>query len=121
MSETRTSPDRGIVAPPPPFPAEPGDPLINLAGRPNLSKMTITIPSCLDWLRSSAAGRTWLESLPDVVATCADQWNLDLGQPVDNSYVSLVVPATTVDGEPVMIKIQFPDRESQHEAAALDT
>lgn len=83
--------------------------------------MVITIPSCLDWLRSSAKGRTWIESLPDVVATCADRWNLDLSQPVDNSYVSLVLPAMTMDGEPVMLKIQFPDRESQHEAAALDT
>jgi len=82
--------------------------------------MAITIPSCLDWLCSSVEGRAWIESLPDVVVTCADRWNLDPGQPVDNSYVSLVLPAVTMDGEPAMLKIQFPDRESQHEAAALE-
>jgi streptomycin 6-kinase len=46
-------------------------------------------------------------------------WSLRLSRPYDNSYVSLVLPATRADGTGAVLKVQFPDRESAHEAAAL--
>ncbi len=76
------------------------------------------IPAGLDWLRDSEAGRTWLGSLPATLAACADRWNLDLGAPYDASYVSLVVPVNRAR-EQIVLKIQYPHRESEHEAAAL--
>jgi streptomycin 6-kinase len=41
-------------------------------------------------------------------------------EPYDGSYVSVVLPATTADGEGVALKIQYPDRESATEAEALE-
>ena len=61
-------------------------------------------------------GRTWLEALPTTVAEVAERWGLELDAPYADSYVSLVLPARNRD---LVAKIQFPDRESQHEAAAL--
>lgn len=78
--------------------------------------MSLTIPSSLQWLESQRAGQAWLSGLPTTVDAAADRWNLDLGEPFSDSYVSLVLPALDQD---VVVKIQFPDRESQHEAAAL--
>jgi streptomycin 6-kinase len=77
------------------------------------------LPSGLDWLRSSQEGRAWLRRLPGLVDACAEEWKLRLGHPFEYAYASLAVRATTPDGEPVVLKIQFPDRESEHEAAAL--
>jgi streptomycin 6-kinase len=58
--------------------------------------------------------------LPESAAECARTWRLDLGDPYEDSFTSLVVPAEREDGEPVVVKLQFPDRESEHEAAALE-
>jgi streptomycin 6-kinase len=45
---------------------------------------------------------------------CAEQWSLELEQPFAYAFASLAVPAGDV-----VLKIQFPDRESEHEAEAL--
>ncbi len=78
--------------------------------------MSLHIPSPLQWLKSHDEGRTWLAALPATVAEAAGRWELDLDAPYADSYVSLVLPARNRD---VVVKIQFPDRESRHEAAAL--
>lgn len=76
------------------------------------------IPESLDHLRASQGGRAWLSSLQEVVAECAERWSLVLGEPYGDSYVSLTVPAVRAH-EPVVLKVQFPHTESEHEAAAL--
>ncbi|MDJ0497784.1 MAG: aminoglycoside phosphotransferase family protein [Acidimicrobiia bacterium] len=78
--------------------------------------MSPLIPSSLQWLESHDEGRSWLAALPAAVDEVSERWGLDLGQPFTDSYVSLVLPARNKD---VVAKIQFPDREGQHEAAAL--
>ena len=46
---------------------------------------------------------------------------LTLGEPFGGGFASeLVAPVTTADGEQAVLKIQQPDRESEHEAAALE-
>ncbi len=77
------------------------------------------IPSALDWLKQSAEGRAWHDALPQQVEHCAKVWALRLDAPFQNSFVSLVVPTHREDGTRAVLKLQFPDRESQHEAAAL--
>jgi streptomycin 6-kinase len=62
----------------------------------------------------------WLEELPDLVERCVDGWSLTLGDPFAGSQVSLVFPATTSNGTDVVLKIQWPHRESEHEADALE-
>ena len=74
----------------------------------------------LSWLRDLPAGREWLARLPRIVERCASRWALELGEPYPNAFVSLVMPATRSDGSEAVLKIQFPHRESEHEAAALE-
>jgi len=42
-----------------------------------------------------------------------------VGEPYQGSYVSLVLPATLPDGTAAVLKLQYPDPDSTHEAAAL--
>jgi streptomycin 6-kinase len=49
-----------------------------------------------------------------LLAECREQWSLELEEPFEYANASLAVPA----GDAVL-KIQFPDRESEHEAEAL--
>ncbi|MEX2274616.1 MAG: aminoglycoside phosphotransferase family protein [Actinomycetota bacterium] len=73
----------------------------------------------LRWLEDSEEGREWLERLPRLVEECAFRWRLDLGEPFAYAFASLALPATRADGSSAVLKVQFPDRESEHEAAAL--
>ena len=79
----------------------------------------LSIPSGLRWLRGLAAGRAWLERLPLLVEECAGRWGLRIGEPFPYAFASLAMPVTRSDGTAAVLKIQFPDRESEHEAAAL--
>ena len=54
-------------------------------------------------------GARWLESLPDVVATLAEQWDLRLGEPFEPSW-SYVVSAQRATGEACVLKIEPPAR-----------
>ncbi|HVM16782.1 MAG TPA: aminoglycoside phosphotransferase family protein [Gaiellaceae bacterium] len=72
----------------------------------------------LGWAAATAAGRAWLERLPRLVAECAERWGLELGEPFPYAYASLALPGRR-GAEEVVLKVQFPDRESEHEAAAL--
>jgi streptomycin 6-kinase len=73
----------------------------------------------LAWFRGSEDGSAWLERLPRLVEECAQQWSLDLGEPFAFAFASLALPATRRDGSEAVLKIQFPDHESELEAAAL--
>jgi streptomycin 6-kinase len=73
----------------------------------------------LEWAHASLGGREWLERLPRIVDGCAERWSLRLGPPFPYAYASLALPATLPDRSRAVLKIQFPDRESEHEAAAL--
>ena len=79
---------------------------------------TVQIPPSLDHLRASQGGRAWLSSLQELVAECVAQWSLVLGEPYSGSYVSLTVPALRAR-EAVVLKVQFPHTENEHEADAL--
>ena len=81
--------------------------------------MAIRISEALEWLRKNEDGREWLETLPAVVVRQAEAWSLELGEPFESGYVSWVAPARTRSGEPVVLKMPFPHRESLHEGEAL--
>jgi streptomycin 6-kinase len=50
---------------------------------------------------------------------CVVRWRLTLGTPYEQSFVSVVFPATLGDGSAAVLKLQFPHDESEHEAEAL--
>lgn len=76
------------------------------------------VPSALDWWRSEPGGAAWLDSIPLIVEECAERWALEVGAPFDGGNVSLVL-AVVRAGEPAVLKVNFPDEESEHEPDAL--
>ncbi len=77
------------------------------------------VPKGLEWWRGEPGGRDWLERLPTLVAECAEQWSLALEEPFHCAHVSYVAGARLPDGRPAVLKVNFPEPESEHEAAAL--
>jgi streptomycin 6-kinase len=61
----------------------------------------------------------WLESVPDLVAQCVEEWGLRLGEPYVAGAAGHVHRVELPDGTPAVLKIWFPHRESEHEADAL--
>jgi len=77
------------------------------------------IPTSLNWLKKYPKGSDWISSLPLLVDELTSKWNLTIsGSPYSGGNVSYVVPVTR-GIENYMLKIQWPDRESEMEAQAL--
>jgi streptomycin 6-kinase len=77
------------------------------------------VPEGLAWWRGWPGGAEWLDALPGLAAACAEQWGLRLGDPFEPATISCVIPAERRDGTAAVLKINFPEEESEHEAAAL--
>jgi streptomycin 6-kinase len=77
------------------------------------------LPESLAWWRETAAGAAWLDRLPEIVEELTARWMLEVGEPFGGGHVSLVLPVTRDDGTPAVLKINFPERETEHEAHAL--
>lgn len=61
----------------------------------------------------------WVDDLPTSVSSQLHEWDLTVhGQP-QYGFCSIVLPVRTGDGEAAMLKIAFPDDESEHEHLAL--
>jgi streptomycin 6-kinase len=65
------------------------------------------------------SGRGWLDQLPGLLDEVVEQWQLSIGEAFPDASASLTLRATTADGEPVVLRLQYPHREAEHEAAAL--
>jgi streptomycin 6-kinase len=77
------------------------------------------LPPGLDRWRTVPGGAGWLERLPRLAAECAERWSLRLGEPFEPARISLVVPAWLQDGTRAVLKLTFPEPDSEHEADAL--
>jgi streptomycin 6-kinase len=84
-----------------------------------MPRAPLTIPAGLEWWRGEPGGAGWLDRLPRLVAECAETWSLRVGEPYPDGHVSWVAPAELPDGTPAVLKVNFPERESEHEADAL--
>src|SRR6476469_4562540 len=65
-----------------------------------------------------AQGVDWLVRLPELLAECAERWELTLEPPFALSF-NYVAPATRADGTPVVLKIGCPNAELLTEMSAL--
>lgn len=66
------------------------------------------------------SGRKWLDSIPQIIKTYEQMWNLQVLPPYILTY-NYVAPAKKIDGTKVVIKIGYPgDREFQSEIDALE-
>ncbi|HEY6305872.1 MAG TPA: aminoglycoside phosphotransferase family protein [Candidatus Angelobacter sp.] len=81
--------------------------------------MLFQVPPALNWLETSERGREWLRELPNCVDRCVEKWALRLEPPYPQSFASIVFPVTLPDGSPAVLKIQWPNPESEHEHEAL--
>ena len=70
-------------------------------------------------LRSGAAGRAWLDRLPDILETYARRWGLTLGDPMIPLSYNYVVPAHCADGTAAILKVCVPGGEFVLQEAAL--
>jgi streptomycin 6-kinase len=79
----------------------------------------VPVPDGLSWWTSMAGGADWLERLPGLVEACVRDWTLTLHAPFTPASVAWVASADRPDGTPAVLKVNFPDAESEHEADAL--
>src|SRR4051794_4236360 len=61
----------------------------------------------------------WVRTLPVTAEGLLEDWQLTPDGGLLHGYCSLVVPVRTSAGRPAMLKIGFPDEESEHEHLAL--
>ncbi len=81
----------------------------------------LRIPWSLQWLEAKDEGRKWLSELPELLASCLSEWDLLVaGEAFEGGRASFTLPVILrQDGSAAVLKLQYPDRESLHEAAAL--
>jgi streptomycin 6-kinase len=79
----------------------------------------VKIPRNLEWWTTMPGGSEWLESLPSIADACRERWSLEIGPPLEGGNVSHVLDVRLPDGDRAVLKISFPDAESEHEADAL--
>jgi streptomycin 6-kinase len=63
---------------------------------------------------------TWLERISDLVRECVSLWELRLGEPYAAGAAGYTARVELHDGTPAVLKLIYPHRESEHEAAALE-
>ena len=61
----------------------------------------------------------WLERVPELVGECIDLWELRLGEPYAAGAAGYTARVELPDGMPAVLKLIYPHREAEHEAAAL--
>jgi streptomycin 6-kinase len=62
----------------------------------------------------------WLERVPELVRQCVERWELGLGEPYVAGAAGFTARVELRDETPAVLKLSFPHRESEHEAAALE-
>jgi streptomycin 6-kinase len=62
----------------------------------------------------------WLERVPGLVRDCVERWELRLREPYVAGAAGYARRVELRDGTPAVLKLIYPHRESEHEAAALE-
>ena len=61
----------------------------------------------------------FVERLPALTRELLAEWELTVDGDATHGYCALVLPVRTASGRPAMLKVAFPDDESEHEHLAL--
>src|SRR3954454_18285656 len=61
----------------------------------------------------------WVHRLPKLAAGILGDWGLTQVDIAQHGYCALVLPVTTAEGSAAMLKVSFPEEESEHEHLAL--
>lgn len=65
------------------------------------------------------AWAAFVDGLPRLVAELLEEWQLRPDGEATHGFCALVLPVRTAGGDPAMLKVGFPDDESEHEHLAL--
>ncbi|GAA2223636.1 aminoglycoside phosphotransferase family protein [Promicromonospora sukumoe] len=81
--------------------------------------MILDVPEQVRKTVVAGGNESWLDELPDMVDSLAQEWSLTIGSSLAGGHVALVVEATLVDGTPAVLKIGVPGRDIGPEATLL--
>ena len=84
--------------------------------------MTAQVELPVGVLEFATRGPAWAEfvdRLPRLVADVVEEWELRVDGVATHGFCALVLPVRTAADTPAMLKLSFPDDESEHEHLAL--
>lgn len=81
--------------------------------------MSLDIPDQVRRTVVADGNESWLDELPRLVDSLAQEWSLTIGSSLAGGHVALVVEVTRADGSPAVLKIGVPGRDVGQEATAL--
>ena len=73
----------------------------------------------LGMARRGPAWASWVDLLPRLTADLLEEWQLGVDGALMHGFCALVVPVRTAGKRPAVLKVAFPDEESEHEHLAL--
>src|ERR1044071_2827910 len=80
--------------------------------------MSLAIPDQFRKTVTADGNESWLDELPGVVDSLAEEWSLVIGSSFAGGHAALVVEGTLADGTPAVLKIGVPGRDVGQEAMA---
>lgn len=83
------------------------------------SRLPDPLPDAVGEIGEHSSGRAWLDWLPRLLDEVAARWQLRVGDAFPEASASLTLQTVRADEEPVVLKLQYPHREAEQEAAAL--
>jgi len=81
--------------------------------------LSLDIPDQVRKTVIADGNESWLDELPGVVDSLAQEWSLMIGSSFAGGHAGLVVEVTLVDGTPAVLKIGVPGRDVGQEALVL--
>ncbi|WP_154796367.1 aminoglycoside phosphotransferase family protein [Occultella kanbiaonis] len=81
--------------------------------------MRLDIPDQVRQTVVADGNESWLDELPGVIESLAQDWSLRIGSSLAGGHAALVVEVTMGDGSAAVLKIGVPDRDVGQEAVAL--
>ncbi|WP_369375108.1 aminoglycoside phosphotransferase family protein [Promicromonospora sp. Populi] len=81
--------------------------------------MRLDIPDQVRKTVIASGHESWLDELPGMVDSLAQEWSLLIGPSLAGGHVALVLEVTLADGAPAVLKIGVPGRDVGPEATLL--
>ncbi|WUJ68790.1 aminoglycoside phosphotransferase family protein [Kribbella soli] len=81
--------------------------------------MSLDIPDQVRKTVMADGNESWLDELPGVVDSLAQDWSLTIGSSFAGGHAALVVEVTLADGTPAVLKIGVPGRDVGPEATVM--